>query len=49
MDIGILDTLSKKELDDNAKRSVAYTCWYIWKGRCEVQLGGKVLDVNGGD
>ena len=32
-------------VSDYVKNLIAYTCWYIWKGRCEVKLGKKKLDI----
>ena len=36
-----------KEVTWEMKMLIAYKLWYIWKGRCEVSLGGEQLNING--
>ena len=47
----VYETLCKlfccNNIDGDIKALIAWTCWYIWKERCKVQIGKKQLDVIG--
>ena len=38
-----LDSLRKD--GEMTKRNVAYNCWMIWKTRCEMVIGGQMINV----
>ena len=37
----------KKEITEELKVLITDKLWYIWKGRCEVKMGSKQLNVHG--
>ena len=47
IDEWILSLVGNKEVTMEMKEIVAIKLWYIWKGRCEVTMRRKKLDVNG--
>ena len=32
-------------IEEYVKELIAWTCWYIWKERCSVQIEKKKLDI----